>query len=76
LIRRLKINFPLDNSHNGSILDTMKHTAILRIPTKQFAFLEFTITGTEEEIIDAYLRITSKYEEKQKAWTKDKPPFD
>lgn len=46
--------------------------ATLRIPTKEpYAYIEPVVEGTVEEIINAYLEFTVKYETMQK----DKPPF-
>ena len=55
-------------------METSKKTykAQLRIPTaEQYAYMEVTVEGTAEEIIEAYHEITKKY----KNGLASQPPF-
>jgi hypothetical protein len=48
----------------------MKHKATLRIPCKeQYSYIEVSVDGTPDEIIDTYIEITQKYQEKSKVVT-------
>lgn len=50
--------------------------ATLRIPTREsYAYIEVSMEGTKEEIVQTYLEVTDYYQQRAEQWKKDKPPF-